>query len=319
MKKKVLVTGAAGFIGSRICEALIAEGHKVFGVDDFSRGQDAQAPNAVELIPGDLNMLALDRLILEPMDTIFHLAGQSSGEYSYYHPVEDLQRNYQATVSISQFAHATGVRRLIHASSMSVYGNPLASDADAFSERSHASPTSNYGASKLAAETFLNAQTYMSSLSLIMFNVYGPGQNLSRLDQGMVSIFLAQALNTQSIQVKGSKDRVRDFVFIDDVVEVWLRTLYFDFENHININLGTGVGSTVESLVSKIADLLPEASVKYSAPTPADQQTAVANVDLLSSTLEIVPSTSLDTGLAAFYKWAVSLSGQQIGAPEGQS
>jgi len=313
MKKKVLVTGAAGFIGSRICEALVAEGHKVYGVDDFSKGQGAQVPKAVELIPGDVNMLNLDHLMLEPMDTIFHLAGQSSGEYSFYHPVEDLQRNYQSTVSMAQFAHSTGVRKLIHASSMSVYGNPSDFEAASLSEDLPTFPVSNYGVSKLAAERFLAAQTHLSSLSLRMFNVYGPGQNLKRLDQGMVSIFMAQALVDQSIEVRGSKDRIRDFVFIDDVVEVWLRALDFDFDRHLNLNVGTGVGSTVESLVHKIKTLRPGTSVTYSAPTPADQQTAVADIDLLSSTLKNVPSTSLDDGLAVSLDWAHG----QLNQPEG--
>ena len=197
---------------------------------------------------------------------------------------------------------------------MSVYGNAPDSEAGSLSEELPAFPISNYGVSKLAAETFLRAQTHMSSLSLRMFNVYGPGQNLKRLDQGMVSIFLAQALAEQSVEVKGSKDRIRDFVFIDDVVEVWLRALYFDFDRHLNLNVGTGIGSTVESLVHKIKTLRPGTSITYSAPTPADQQTAVADTDFLSSTLKSVPSTSLDDGLAAFLDWAYDERDQPDGA-----
>ena len=104
-----MVTGAAGFIGSRVCEALVAEGHRVFGLDDFSKGLEARVPQGVELISGDVNVLNLESLMVEPVDAIFHLAGQSSGEYSFHHPVEDLQRNYQSTVSMAQFAHSTGV------------------------------------------------------------------------------------------------------------------------------------------------------------------------------------------------------------------
>jgi UDP-glucose 4-epimerase len=314
MKKGVLVTGAAGFIGSRVCEALIAEGLAVFGVDDFSKGLEARVPQGVELISGDVNVLNLESLIVEPVDAIFHLAGQSSGEYSFYHPIEDLQRNYQSTVSMAQFAHSTGVRKFIHASSMSVYGNPPASEAGSLSEDGLTFPVSNYGVSKLAAETFLRAQTHMSSLSLRMFNVYGPGQNLKRLDQGMVSIFLSQALADQSIEVKGSKDRIRDFVFIDDVVEAWLRALSFDFERHLNLNVGTGIGSSVESLVHKIKTLLPGTSITYSDPTPADQRIAVADTDLLSSALKNVPRTSLDDGLAVFLDWAHEECGRTDGA-----
>jgi len=314
MKRRVMVTGAAGFIGSRVCEALVAEGHKVFGVDDFSKGLEARVPKAVDLIPGDVNVLNLEHLMFEPMDAIFHLAGQSSGEYSFYNPVEDLQRNYQSTVSMAQFARSTGVRKFIHASSMSVYGNAPDSEAGSLSEKLTAFPISNYGVSKLAAESFLRAQTHLSSLSLRMFNVYGPGQNLKRLDQGMVSIFLAQALAEQRIEVKGSNDRIRDFVFIDDVVEIWLRALYFDFDRHLNLNVGTGKGSTVESLVHKIRTLRPGTSITYSAPTPADQQTAVADTDLLSSTLKSVPSTCLDDGLAAFLAWADDERDQPEGA-----
>lgn len=300
MKKNILVTGAAGFVGSKICDALLAEGYQVFGVDDYSRGQESRVHRDVEMIPGDINALRAEKLPISKLDAILHLAGQSSGEYSFYNPIEDLRRNYESTVSVVKLATTIGVNKILHASSMSVYGETRVDENNKFFESSPENPISNYGVSKLAAEKFLAAQKNFESLSLRMFNVYGPGQDLKRMDQGMVSIFLAQALTSKRIEVKGAADRTRDFVYIDDVVEVWIRALHIPLDSHTNLNVGTGTGTSVRTLLDKIQTLVPEARIEFSNSTPSDQITAVASTLRLQQLIGFTPDTSISDGLTRF-------------------
>ena len=137
---------------------------------------------------------------------------------------------------------------------MSVYGNPINGIAK---EEDEPSPLSCYGISKLASENYLKIfSDYLPFVSLRMFNVYGPGQDLNNLKQGMVSIFISQALKNKKINVKGSLSRFRDFIFIKDVVDAWYNTTINKYINNITINIGTGKKTTVEDLLKIITSKL---------------------------------------------------------------
>jgi UDP-glucose 4-epimerase len=140
-----------------------------------------------------------------------------------------------------------------------------------------------------------------------MFNVYGPGQDMRNLRQGMVSIFLAQALATGKIEVKGSVDRFRDIIYIDDVVEAWHRAATRVQAIGQTFNVATGVKSTVGSLLEKICALVPGASFYIQGATPGDQSGVFADVSGLREALDLRSFTSLDTGLLKFVEWAKSV------------
>ena len=215
-----LVTGAAGFIGSAIAKNLIEENNNVVTIDNFSTGFKRNVPEKVEIIEGnDFDETVLNKLNGRKFDAIIHIAGQSSGEISFEKPVYDLQTNAQSTLMLLNYARKTGCKNFIFASSMSVYGDHKERQVD---ETSSAVPKSFYAVGKLASENYMRifSQEYgLKCTALRFFNVYGIGQNMENMKQGMASIYLAQAIKSKHIIIKGSGERFRDFVYISDVVD----------------------------------------------------------------------------------------------------
>jgi UDP-glucose 4-epimerase len=268
----VLITGVAGFIGSHVARRFIDEGHHVFGVDDLSGGEIANVPPGVQFLQLDLAS-ASAVAALPACRWILHLAGQSSGEVSFDDPTADLHKNTVSTLNLIRYGIERRAQRLVYASSMSVYG---AVEDRPVEEHTPCAPLSCYGVGKLAAEGYLRVYAQqLPSVCLRMFNVYGPGQNMKNLRQGMVSIYLAQALASGRIEVKGSLERFRDFIFIDDVVEAWWRATTYEGVAGRALNVGTGVRTSVRQLLTRLCEYL---------------------------NLETV--TPLDEGLAAFVAWA---------------
>jgi UDP-glucose 4-epimerase len=268
--KQFLVTGAAGFIGGAVASALINQGHCVVTIDNLSTGFEAGIPNGVTFIKGDCQSSKVIKQLHEyNFDAIFHIAGQSSGEISFDDPIYDLQTNTQSTLMLLDFAKQTGIKHFIYASSMSVYGNQTELPAK---ESAVCNPISFYAIGKLASEEYLKvySQNYgINTAALRLFNVYGPGQNMDNLRQGMISIFLAQALQNNHILVKGSKDRFRDFVYIDDVVAAFLACL--NIKGSTIYNVSTNEKHSVEFIIEAIrSHLKTNCSVTYDGVTPGD-------------------------------------------------
>jgi UDP-glucose 4-epimerase len=300
---RVLVTGVAGFLGSQVARRFLAEGYQVVGVDDLSMGDIANVPAGVDFIEADLAAPATLGLLPRDCRTLLHLAGQSSGEISFDDPVADLRKNVVSTLQLIRHGMDCRAERIVYASSMSVYG--AVTDA-AVDESCRCAPLSCYGVGKLAAEAYL--QVYMKRLpavALRMFNVYGPGQNMRNLRQGMVSIYLAQALAGGSIEVKGQLDRFRDFIYIDDVVDIWWRAAVFPGALGRTLNVGTGIKTTVEALLERICALVPGSRYFVSAGTPGDQRGIYADTANLRQCLQIDGFTQLGEGLARFADWAL--------------
>jgi UDP-glucose 4-epimerase len=301
-RKRVLVTGVAGFIGSQVARRFLQEGYQVVGVDDLSMGDIANVPGAVEFIQADLAEPATLQLLPRDCPVLLHLAGQSSGEISFDDPVADLHKNVVSTLQLIRHGMECRAERIVYASSMSVYGAVAEAAVD---ENCRCAPLSCYGVGKLAAEAYL--QVYMKRLpavALRMFNVYGPGQNMGNLRQGMVSIYLAQALAGGSIQVKGQLDRFRDFIYIEDVVEVWQRAAVVPAVLGRTLNVGTGIKTTVELLLQQICALVPGSSYFVSEGTPGDQRGIYADTANLRQCLQVERFTPLTEGLAKFADWA---------------
>lgn len=299
---KILITGVAGFIGSHIAKRFINEGYEVVGVDDLSNGKLINVPIGVNFIHG--NIVNPETIALIPTDCnkILHLAGQSSGEISFDDPVSDLNRNTISTLNLIQYGIKNNVERIVYASSMSVYG--IVND-EKIDESHKTDPLSCYGVGKLASEGYLNV--YKNNIPYVvmrMFNVYGPGQDLNNLRQGMVSIYLAQALKTGNIIVKGSINRYRDLIYIDDVVEAWFRASTYENAKNQVMNLGSGKKTTVESLLEKICKIVPGADYVVENPTPGDQNGIYADNEKLKEILKIDKFVTLDRGIDTFSKWA---------------
>lgn len=306
-----LVTGGAGFIGAALASRLLAAGHEVVIIDNLSTGFLSNVPAGATFFEGDCHDAMLyNALPHHSYAAIFHIAGQSSGEISFDDPVYDLQTNAQSTLLLLQFAKRVGCRRLVYASTMSVYGEqpdvPVAEDFPT-------TPKSFYGVGKLASEHYLSIyrQYGIESAALRLFNVYGPGQNMNNLRQGMVSIYLAQALKNRRIHVKGAADRFRDFVYIDDVVDAFLLFETHQLGEHHVFNVGTGVRSTVRDLIERIRVLLPfDVDVHYEGNTPGDMFGIRADSQRALQQAGWVAQVDLASGLQRMVNWALPLCGE---------
>jgi len=301
-----LVTGGAGFIGSAVAAHLIGNGHNVTIIDNLSKGFRENIPNGAEFIKGNCQDKEIYvNLNHRKFEAIYHIAGQSSGEISFDDPVYDLQTNTQSTLLLLQFAQDIECKRLLYASSMSVYGDR----DDAASELTPCFPKSFYAVGKLASEHYLRiySQYGVKSTVFRISNVYGPGQNLSNLRQGMLSIYLAQAIKNKHIIVKGSGDRFRDFVYIDDVVRAFIKC-----ERNIEAfdkiyNVATGKKITVSGLINKLITFLPyKISIEYIEGTPGDQFGIFADIGLVEKEIGWRPKINLDQGLNQMVQWALA-------------
>lgn len=304
MKKKVLVTGVGGFIGSHVANRFVKEGYTVVGVDDLSMGKEENIPNGIEFLRKDLSVSENVAGLPQDCSLILHLAGQSSGEISYDDPVADLEKNVMSTLNLIQYGIRNQTERIVYASSMSVYGNV---PDEPVKEDIFPKPLSVYGVGKFASEGYLRVyQEKLPFVAMRMFNVYGPGQDMSNLRQGMVSIYLAQALATGKICVKGSLNRYRDLVYIDDVVESWFRAATDAKALNRVFNVGTGKKTTVGELLKLIHDNIPGSEFYVEGATLGDQNGIYADTANLKELTDVNSFTPLDNGLAAFISWATN-------------
>jgi len=300
--EKILITGVAGFVGSYVASRFIQEGYTVIGVDDLSNGRMDRVPSGLSFIQGDLASSSTMSMIPSNCRKILHLAGQSSGEISFDDPVSDLKKNTASSLNLVRYAIENNVERMVYASSMSVYG---AVENIPIDESKVPLPLSCYGVSKMASEMYLRIYgSMLPTVILRMFNIYGPGQDMNNLRQGMVSIYVAQALRDGRIEVKGSIDRFRDFIFIDDVVEVWFRAACYPEAIGRTLNVGTGIKTSVATLLHQVCKMIPGSEYVVCGATPGDQTGIYADTTSLRECLKMDSFIPLDIGLKKFIDWA---------------
>jgi len=301
----LLVTGAAGFIGSALSTKLLNNNHKVVTIDNLSTGYEENIPSGVEFIKGACHdPTVITQLGNKKFDAIIHVAGQSSGEISFDDPSHDLQTNTQSTLMLLDYAIKTECSNFIYASSMSVYGNL---EKQPVHENVLLHPTSFYAVGKLASEHYLRLYSKfgIKTTALRLFNVYGPGQNLKNLRQGMVSIFLAQAMQNKKVVVKGSGDRFRDLVYIDDVVDAFYKTLSIETNGYNCYNIGSGEKYSVNNIINKINNFFDNSlDVEYIESTPGDMFGIYSDSSLAEKELSWKAVVSFDEGIHRMFDWA---------------
>lgn len=304
-----LVTGVAGFIGSAVAKKLLDLGHRVVGVDNLSTGHLSNIPNEVDFFEiGAHQIDMINHLKKYDFNAIFHIAGQSGGELSYFNPIYDLQANTQSTLLLLEYLKKSNCKKIIYASTVSVYGEPI--NDLALNENNLPNPKSLYGVSKLASEHYLRIfaeQFGINSISLRLFNIYGPGQNLDNFQQGMTSIYLSQAIRNKHILVKGSKKRFRDLVFIDDAVDAFVKMLDDKYTGYHVYNVSKNKKIYVSEIVKEIQVNLPfPITIEYKGSTPGDVLGYTGNFDKLNRASNWYPNIEMNDGIKRMTNWALN-------------
>jgi UDP-glucose 4-epimerase len=305
MNMKIMVTGGAGFIGGWLSKRLLNDGHQVVVVDNLSTGQRDNVPRLAEFLLLDLANEDSFRKLPEDIDMVYHLASQASGEVSYEDPVHDLKANSLATLALLNWAKEKNVNKFIFTSTMGIYQDHLSGPAQ---ENSPIGPKSFYGLNKQASEGFIRifSEEGMRTTVLRLFNVYGPGQNMENLKQGMLSIYMAYIAKKQPILVKGPLDRFRDFVYIDDVVNA-LMVAQSPVADGGTFNVCTGrktmVKEAIEIIIRAFGEDTDAYPLKNTERTPRDIDGCFGDYRKIEATLGWRPLISLEEGVEKMTNW----------------
>jgi UDP-glucose 4-epimerase len=216
---KSLVTGGAGFVGSHLVDALLEGGHEVVIYDNFGSGRHNNIPRDTELIEGDIRDQASLRKAMGGVEFVFHEAALTSVPRSIEDPLTFAEVNELGTLSVLVAARDAGVRRVVNASSSSVYGDTAELPKR---ETMPNNPKSPYGLSKMAAESYARLfwEIYgLETISLRYFNVYGPRQNKASTYTAVIPLFVNAILNDRRPVINGSGEISRDFISVFDVVQ----------------------------------------------------------------------------------------------------
>lgn len=295
---KVLVTGGAGFIGSHLCELLLAQGHTVRALDDLSVGRMEHLPPRCAFHRG--SVLDREALLegLHGMEAVAHLAARVTVRGSMEGFVDDARVNLLGTLETLRAAHEAGVRRFVLASSMAVYAD--APDGAALREDHPREPVSPYGIHKLAAEQevlLVGKHLGLEPVVLRYFNVFGPRQGFTPY-VGVITIFITKLLRGEPPTVLGDGRQTRDFVHVTDIARGTALALTSPQAAGGIFNLGSGRGTSVRSLAEMLTRRIrPELRWQHAAAHPSELRHAVANIDRARRVLGYTPTTELSSQL----------------------
>ncbi|MCP2340101.1 NAD-dependent epimerase/dehydratase family protein [Actinomadura rupiterrae] len=299
---RVLVTGAAGFIGSHLVDRLLADGHEVAGVDDLSTGRHRD--EAVELWRLDVADPALaERVAAFGPEVVCHLAAQVSVRVSVGDPLADARTNVIGTANVLEAARLAGARKVVFTSSCAVYGVPDVLPVPPDAELRPASP---YAASKVAGEVYARMYTALHGLDhtvLTLANVYGPRQTPEG-EAGVVSIFTDALLTGRPTRVFGDGGQTRDYVYVLDVVDAFARATG-DGGSGMRLNVGTGLQTTDRELHTLVAEAAgaPD-DPEFAPPRLGDLPAMSIDASRTREALGWQPRTPLLEGLKATVAWA---------------
>jgi len=307
---KTLVTGGAGFIGSHIIERLLGDGHEVICYDSFDPYYDPAIKHGnikdfheysnFSLIVGDINDQSVLRNAMEGCEWVFHNAAQAGIRVSVEKPMKPHIANTSGTLTVLLTAIEMGVKKVINASSSSVYGTTKYLP---FDEKHPKVPVSPYGVSKLAAEHYCRVFTDLYGLktaSLRYFTVYGPRM---RPDLA-IHIFTRAALDNKPLEIFGDGQKTRDFTYIDDVVDANMKAIQKGVGEY---NIGGGHQISIQNLAEKIIEINESNSfIVYSESVKGDAEHTYANTKKAEKELGWRPSVSLHEGLKKYATWISS-------------
>ncbi len=316
MKKQVLVTGGAGFIGSNMTDELIKNGYKVTVIDNESTGLKENVNKSARYIKGDIrDNRAMDKVFKEKIDVIFHIAGCASTIKSFHDPAADLSTNVSGTINVINYAIKYKVTRILYASSMTSYGIP---EKLPIKENQSTKPISYYGITKYSAERYMLATGLRNDLpfklnvtAFRMFNVYGRRQSLENPYQGVVSIFIGNVLRGEPITIFGDGKQSRDFVHIKDVANAWISAIDNEKSYGEVFNLGSGIRVSINDLVDVILNSFGKSrknyKVIYKKERPGDQKHMQADISKAKNILNWKIQIPFEKGMKDTIEWAMQV------------
>lgn len=309
---RALVTGGAGFIGSTLVDRLLAEGHSVDVVDDLSSGNlgnlaEARSDRDHEITFHQLDIrdgALIDLMARRRPEVIFHLAAQADVRVSVARPVHDAEVNIIGTLNVLEGARAGGTRKVVFASSGgTIYGEPAPAELPV--KESHAQqPLSPYGVAKKVVTDYLHVYRELHSIeftSLAMANIYGPRQD-PHGEAGVVAIFAGLLLDGKRCTVFGDGEQTRDFVYVDDAVDAFVRAA--DRGSGLLCNIGTGVETSVNELYRTMAASAGVTTEPTHAPErPGELARSALDRTRAKIHLGWEPWTDLRTGVDEVLRW----------------
>ena len=299
--RHALVTGGAGFIGSRLVRRLLDRGLEVSVLDNFSVGErDAIDPRA-QVHGGDVCSRADTERALKGVDCVFHLAAKVSIRNSFEKFYDDVNTNLMGTMNLLRCLDPRVVRHFALASSMAVYAD---SPSEAPIPESHTQrPLAPYGASKLASEqicSLILGQAGIPFYALRYFNTYGPGQKFTPY-VGVITIFTTRLLRGEPPVIFGDGEQARDLVHVEDIVSGTAATLNAPAGTY---NLGTGRATTVNQLAGLLIRRIDPSAMQVYAPAQAgEMRFAVADITAAAQKLGYRPERSLEQEIGAVIEW----------------
>lgn len=303
---RVLVTGGAGFIGSNLALALVAGGHQVRVVDDLSTGRAEHVPTAAELVIGSVADEDLVEKVMDGVEVVFHQAAARAVLRSVERPLETDTANVHGSLTVLDAARRAGVRRVVSASSSSVYGGAAELPTP---ETAALCPRSPYAVSKLAGEHYSRvfAELYgLETVSLRYFNVYGPRQRPDSAYAAVIPLFIDAMLSGRPPVVHGDGHQSRDFTFVADVVRANLAAAAMppDGCQGRAYNIAGGHSHSLLELLDLLGRLTGVAPVPvHTPPRPGDVRRSRADIGAACSALGYEPRVGFEEGLRRTLAW----------------
>lgn len=298
----ILITGGAGFIGSHLADALLAEGHAVRILDDLSTGKRAnlQLDNPrIELIEGSVADAALVRRAASGCKAVVHLAAVASVQASVDDPVHTHQSNFIGTLNVCEAMREAGIKRVVFASSAAVYGNN--GEGESIVEDTIKAPLTPYASDKLASEQYLDFYRRQHGLEPVVFrffNIFGPRQDPSSPYSGVISIFAERIEKGMPITVFGDGEQTRDFFYVGDLVKLLVQALTQPEAAEGAINVGLNQATSLNQLLAELSAVVGRSpEVTYATPRSGDIRHSRANNERLLSRFSLDEPTPLRVGL----------------------
>ncbi|MCZ6725691.1 MAG: NAD-dependent epimerase/dehydratase family protein [Thaumarchaeota archaeon] len=297
MASSTLVTGGDGFVGRHLVSRLIEENSKVVILDNFASGSLNRVVKGAEVIIGDIRDKKIVRKAVDQVDQIVHLAARINIPESIKDPKTTLSVNVDGTRNLLDEAKLSGVKGFVYASSCAVYGEAKYIPQD---EKHPVAPISPYASSKLAAEGLCRDLSLTNGLNVTIlrfFNIYGPGQKKGPY-AGVIKNFLDKLRAARPIQIHGNGEQVRDFIFIEDVVDSILRGLTLSEKPQRILNIGSGRALSINQLASMCQTVAgTQEPIQHLDARPGDIERSCADTKLMRQVLTFSPRISIEEGL----------------------